>query len=61
MAGPIPPLTFSFRVAAKSSPGRMVITGKNFRKIQGCRDLWMLKAVFEENPPAVQHRVEKVA
>jgi hypothetical protein len=38
-----------------------LITEKNFRKIQGYRDLWMLKAVLEENSLASQQQVEEVA
>jgi transposase-like protein len=38
-----------------------LITEKSFRKIQGYRDLWMLKAVLDENSHSAQQPVEKVA
>ncbi len=38
-----------------------LITEKSFRKIQGYRDLWILKAALDENSTATQQQVEKVA
>ena len=38
-----------------------LITEKGFRKIQGYRDLWMLKAILEGSSRSVHQRVEKVA
>lgn len=37
------------------------MTEKNFRKIEGYRDLWMLKAILEEGSRSAQQAVEKVA
>jgi putative transposase len=38
-----------------------LMTEKSFRKIQGYRDLWMLKAILEEGSRSIQQPVEKVA
>jgi len=49
------------RMVRRWAAAAFLITEKNFRKIQDYRDLWMLKAVLEENSLAVQQRVEEVA
>jgi putative transposase len=38
-----------------------LMTEKSFRKIQGYRDLWMLKAILEEGSSTIHPPVEKVA
>jgi putative transposase len=49
------------RMVLRWAAAAFLITEKNFRKIQGYRDLWMLKAVLDENSLSTQQPVEKVA
>jgi transposase-like protein len=49
------------RMALRWAAAAFLITEKNFRKIQGYRDLWMLKAVLEGRSLSTQQPVEKVA
>jgi putative transposase len=43
------------------SAAAFLMTEKSFRKIQGYRDLWMLKAILEEGSSTIHPPVEKVA
>ncbi len=45
------------RMALRWAAAAFLITEKSFRKIQGYRDLWMLKAVLDETQTAVQQQV----
>ncbi len=49
------------RMALRWAAAAFLITEKSFRKIQGYRDLWMLKAALEENAVSTQQVVEQVA
>ncbi len=45
------------RMVLRWAAAAFLITEKSFRKIQGYRDLWMLKAVLDETQTAVQQQV----
>ncbi len=49
------------RMVLRWAAAAFLITEKNFRKIQGYRDLWMLKAVLDESSMSTQQAVEEVA
>jgi putative transposase len=49
------------RMVMRWAAAAFLITEKSFRKIQGYRDLWMLKAALEENSLSTQQPAEKVA
>jgi putative transposase len=49
------------RMVLRWAAAAFLITEKSFRKIQGYRDLWMLKAILEEGSRSIQQPVEKVA
>ncbi len=49
------------RMVLRWAAAAFLLTEKSFRRIQGYRDLWMLKAVLEEDSFSVQHRMEQVA
>lgn len=49
------------RMVLRWAAAAFLMTEVNFRKIQGYRDLWMLKAVLEESSLSTQQSVEKVA
>jgi len=45
------------RMVLRWAAAAFLITEKSFRKVQGYRDLWMLKAVLDETQTAVQQQV----
>jgi len=45
------------RMVLRWAAAAFLITEKSFRKIQGYRDLWMLKAVLNQTQSAVQQQV----
>jgi len=45
------------RMVLRWAAAAFLITEKSFRKIQGYRDLWMLKAVLDQTESAVQQQV----
>lgn len=49
------------RMVLRWAAAAFLMTEKNFRKIEGYRDLWMLKAILEEGSRSAQQAVEKVA
>ena len=49
------------RMVLRWAAAAFLMTEKSFRKIQGYRDLWMLKAVLDESLRSTQQPVEKVA
>ncbi len=49
------------RMVLRWAAAAFLMTEKHFRKIQGYRDLWMLKAALEENAVSTQQVVEQVA
>ena len=49
------------RMVLRWAAAALLMTEKNFRKIQGYRDLWMLKAALEESSRSTQQPEEKVA
>jgi putative transposase len=49
------------RMVLRWAAAAFLITEKSFRKIQGYRDLWMLKAILEGGSRSAHHHVEKVA
>ncbi len=49
------------RMVLRWAAAAFLITEKSFRKIQGYRDLWMLKAALDESSLSTQQPVEKVA
>jgi putative transposase len=49
------------RMVLRWAAAAFLMTEKSFRKIQGYRDLWMLKSVLEGGFRSVHQRVEKVA
>ncbi len=49
------------RMVLRWAAAAFLMTEVNFRKIQGYRDLWMLKAVLDESALSTQQTVEKVA
>ncbi len=49
------------RIVLRWAAARFLITEKSFRKIQGYRDVWMLKAALEERSASAQQPAEKVA
>ncbi len=49
------------RMVLRWAAAAFLITEKSFRKIQGYRDLWMLKAALDENSMSTHQPVEKVA
>ncbi len=49
------------RMVLRWAAAAFLMTEKNFRKIQGYRDLWMLKAALEESSRSTQQPEEKVA
>ncbi len=49
------------RMVLRWAAAAFLITERNFRKIQGYRDLWTLKAVLDEGSLSARQPVEKVA
>ncbi len=49
------------RMVLRWAAAALLITEKSFRKIQGYRDLWMLRAALDERSVSTQQPVEKVA
>ncbi len=49
------------RMVLRWAAAAFLITEKSFRKIQGYRDLWMLKAALDESSQSTQQPVQKVA